>query len=310
MGKLYRDKEWLHDQYIVKNKTRDSIAIDQGVSSVTIKKTLKKFHIYKGHNNQNKKPDVVITCGFCGNNANKSHKYYTERIKEGINTFYCSRECADKVHSESMKGEGNPNYEGSFHGQPFSEKDKEKKQEIARKISQTMVRKGISKGSSNPRWNGGLHTYKCTVCGKTTYKRPYEHEKIQNEEKSPLCSSSECSIAYMRRFRKVKNTSIEIAMADELRKRNIHYIEQFEIAGRYISDFYLPDYNIIVECDGNYWHSLPEVVERDIRKNKAIEDEGYELYRFWETDINADVKGCVDSIFTNKNKTRELQQTV
>lgn len=49
----------------------------------------------------------------------------------------------------------------------------------------------------------------------------------------------------------------------------------------------LPDVrikNIIVEFDGNYWHSLDSVKERDGLKNKIYRDYGYFLIRIKECD--------------------------
>lgn len=63
-------------------------------------------------------------------------------------------------------------------------------------------------------------------------------------------------------------------------------------------DFYLPEYNTLVEVDGDFWHSnptkYPEPVyesqkynrERDIIKSDWATQNGYKLIRFWESEIN------------------------
>ena len=66
-------------------------------------------------------------------------------------------------------------------------------------------------------------------------------------------------------------------------------------------DFFLPRHNIIIECDGEYWHTLPEVVSRDKRKNAYINSRGYSLYRFWESEINESVEACVDIVVAEIN---------
>lgn len=47
---LYKNKEWLYDQYINQNKTQGEISIDQNVSEACIWKYLKKFDIFKKDN--------------------------------------------------------------------------------------------------------------------------------------------------------------------------------------------------------------------------------------------------------------------
>jgi very-short-patch-repair endonuclease len=68
-------------------------------------------------------------------------------------------------------------------------------------------------------------------------------------------------------------------------------------------DFYLPEYNIIIEVDGDFWHCNPDskhnipkyetqkrnLIKDSIKSQWAI-DNGYKLLRFWENDINNNIK--------------------
>jgi very-short-patch-repair endonuclease len=67
-------------------------------------------------------------------------------------------------------------------------------------------------------------------------------------------------------------------------------------------DFYIPEHNLIIEVDGDFWHCNPtkfpeatyETQKRNLVKDKiksqwAI-DNGYKLLRFWENDINNNIK--------------------
>jgi very-short-patch-repair endonuclease len=68
-------------------------------------------------------------------------------------------------------------------------------------------------------------------------------------------------------------------------------------------DFYLPDYNIIIEVDGDFWHCNPNskhnipkyktqqqnIIKDKIKSQWAL-DNGYKLLRFWENDINNNIK--------------------
>lgn len=56
--------------------------------------------------------------------------------------------------------------------------------------------------------------------------------------------------------------------------------------GRYQVDCYVPDYHLAFEADGDYWHSLPDVRERDARRDIALlQNFNLPTVRFSETEI-------------------------
>lgn len=150
------------------------------------------------------------------------------------------------------------------------------------------------------RWKGGDTKVFCVICGGENHVPPYIYREIQSEERVPTCSH-ECTLIYARSRQTNKATSIEIKMEDELRERQIPYVKQYNI-GVFRSDFYLPTYNIVIECDGDYWHNRPDTKERDKRKNKYIKSKGYTLFRFWEHEINEDIAKCVDTLSLKMDK--------
>ena len=89
-------------------------------------------------------------------------------------------------------------------------------------------------------------------------------------------------------------TSIEKVVREELNKRGIFYETQVRFKSFYL-DFLLPN-KVAIECDGIHWHNNPIVIERDQRKNKLLEQEGYTLFRFTDKEINKDVKACIDKV--------------
>ncbi len=81
-------------------------------------------------------------------------------------------------------------------------------------------------------------------------------------------------------------------------------------------DFYLPDYNMLIETDGDFWHCNMEKkyepkyqcqfdnLKRDEEKNKWAKENGYKLLRFWEHDIKNNKQDVVLKLLTEiKNVT-------
>ncbi|MBC8428413.1 hypothetical protein H8D04_00875 [bacterium] len=54
-----------------------------------------------------------------------------------------------------------------------------------------------------------------------------------------------------------KNTKIELKVKDILESNGINYIHQYDKIKSYFVDFYLPDFNLVFEVDGDYWHANP-----------------------------------------------------
>lgn len=103
-----------------------------------------------------------------------------------------------------------------------------------------------------------------------------------------------------------KDTKIEIIIKNSLEKLKINFIKNHRVS-RYIFDFYLPEHNCIIECQGDYWHANPEIyikenyteaqkenVERDKRKIKYINDNKYKSIYLWENYIHKNKNGMCE----------------
>lgn len=88
-------------------------------------------------------------------------------------------------------------------------------------------------------------------------------------------------------------TSIEKKVYNELKLRGLLFETQKLIKGKFVVDAYIPSLNLVIEADGDYWHSLEENKNRDKSKNAYLSTCGYNLLRLSETEIN-------DGSFKNK----------
>jgi G:T-mismatch repair DNA endonuclease (very short patch repair protein) len=96
---------------------------------------------------------------------------------------------------------------------------------------------------------------------------------------------------------KKANTWIELEIEQYLKENGIDYVPQFGV-GRFTVDFLVPDKNVVIEANGDFWHANPEIygeeplyklqvqaVEKDKRKLARLDAEGYNVIVVWENDL-------------------------
>jgi len=90
-----------------------------------------------------------------------------------------------------------------------------------------------------------------------------------------------------------------------LEELKINYIFQFRPEGYSKPyDFYISNMNLLIEFDGVYWHSLPEVKERDIEKTEYADKNNYILLRFNENSLDSFESLILEKIKKEENYAR------
>jgi very-short-patch-repair endonuclease len=97
----------------------------------------------------------------------------------------------------------------------------------------------------------------------------------------------------------VKDTSIEVKIQDYLKDLKIdffthQYVNQIEHS--YQCDIFVPAMDLVIECDGNYWHKYPVGNEIDHIRTSELIAKGFKVLRLWESEI----KNLSLSDFQNK----------
>lgn len=89
-------------------------------------------------------------------------------------------------------------------------------------------------------------------------------------------------------YKKYKGeSSLELIVRQQLQKLNETF-EQEKRFGKFRADFYLPKRNLIIECDGEFWHMTQKIKLRDQRKDKLFQKLGYNILRLnGQTIINS-----------------------
>ncbi|HEC39999.1 hypothetical protein LCGC14_0509420 [marine sediment metagenome] len=98
----------------------------------------------------------------------------------------------------------------------------------------------------------------------------------------------------------IKDTSIEVKIQNFLKQLGIDFFtHQYmkEIKHGYQCDILIPSMNLIIECDGDYWHKYPIGNNLDHIRTKELIENGFKVLRLWEHEIKVmelnDFKGVL-----------------
>lgn len=88
------------------------------------------------------------------------------------------------------------------------------------------------------------------------------------------------------------NTDIEIKFKEYIVQLGINYEQQYILnteVGSWLFDFYLPSTNMLVEIDGEYWHSSKYQINRDILKEKTALEHNFCFVRISSKNLDFDI---------------------
>jgi len=213
------------------------------------------------HNKGKKKSEwkkTIFTkiCPVCKNKIKTTRK----------NQIYCNIDCyskSEKLHENSknsslIKG----NFTKKYHlGYKHS-------QEVKDKIRNNQRRYSFPKGQLNPGFNKSKETI-----AKIKEKRLYQ--KILKKDTKP-----------------------EKIIQKLLEKSGISFVKHkplVDIIHKYQCDIFIEP-NIVIECDGDYYHQYPLGREIDKIRTEELKKKGYKVLRFWENEINNDINSCRNKI--------------
>jgi|SRR6266566_4898236 len=84
-----------------------------------------------------------------------------------------------------------------------------------------------------------------------------------------------------------------------------HFRRQAPI-GRYVVDFLCPAKHLIIELDGGH-HNDDETAKRDRERQLWLEQEGYRVVRFWNSEVTGDLTAVLERIYVELYGSREAE---
>jgi very-short-patch-repair endonuclease len=206
-------------------------------------------------------------------NCQKPFSAYNSTIKRGYAKF-CSVACkypymkAHRMFQPDGRSASTCNHCGAiFEGQTWSVKNRRKycTKECSEKAAK---RRGTAQDNRL--------TLKCIWC-KTTYKkRPSQYA----DGRSKFCSR-QCRGAWIARYKQNRVSEVETRFLDLVEAAGLPLTRQVKVR-HFVIDAVAKETNLAIEFDGEYWHSLPRMVEKDARKTTAIAFAGLKLVRIPE----------------------------
>lgn len=92
---------------------------------------------------------------------------------------------------------------------------------------------------------------------------------------------------------------LELKMEKALTLLKIEFEREVKFK-RFHVDFLLEKYKIAIECDGEYWHLLPRVIDRDKRKDILLQNLGYKVLRFTGNELDKLDEDKLSKLLTQK----------
>lgn len=125
---------------------------------------------------------------------------------------------------------------------------------------------------------------KCEWCGKEVWVKPAKLWEFR------FCSRA-CLGSWVCRHIHHPTTP-EIIISNALKELRLLFETEYRI-GTYSCDVVLPQYKVVIEIDGTYWHSLAKRRKLDKVKDLFLNQQGWIVLRFKEKDIYKNPSSCL-----------------
>lgn len=223
--------------------------------------------------------EKICPCGICGQRCGitlKGAKIYYKKIMCGRNNGV--KKWSERARTE-RKGSNNPMFGKASWNKGLTRETSEVLKKIGDNRKGSITSKETKKKQSES-------AKKRTVHGHTGKPHSQETKDFLRDNTLKLIKAGV--------FKQTKSKP-HIKMSELLSSLEVKYEEEKRVS-HFSFDFYLPDHDIYIEVDGDYFHSNPKIYPNgpktktqkinsvnDSKKNTLMSNK--KLFRFWESDI-------------------------
>lgn len=152
-------------------------------------------------------------------------------------------------------------------------------------------------------------SYVCLQCGNTFYWSPSRAKQqpkycgVECRTKSPEWRQHMIQSNLVQQHKKGLN-NLELLGQKILQDIGVPFQEQFLMFDKFLVDVFLPDYNIVIQWDGDYWHGYNGAKD-ERQKNRQKLDKSQDAYmrksgvkvlRFWEHEVKKEREKVIEAI--------------
>lgn len=277
---------------------------------------------YKREGNPNYRGGQEIPCDYCGKPI-----YCTPWKLKKTKNHFCSKQCHDDFRRKpktrtplsEMRGPKHGRWAGTRYckicGKEIFDRQR-RKTLICSKECGAVAKSKAQGGENHPSWKGGKITLECWQCGKNFLVSPGKIDKAHycsnecrhiGKRNRVTLNCEHCNKEFIAAYQRVRDenprycsiscyrsaigkTSLESRIITALNALGLKYIDEYKPKKtRWSIDFYLPDFSLFIEADGEFWHHSEwaknnGVDKRDRRKDKWARDNGYKMIRIRESE--------------------------
>lgn len=219
---------------------------------------------------------------------------------ETKNKLYCSRDCYDVRRPNMIKHEQitkkcivcetmfDTNRKNSKYCSEVCYQHNRKNTNVSLTCNKCNKQFSVRKS----RYQKGLVKYCSMKCRNTSYEW-IESNRLKN----------------LNQLHKIGPNKLELAGRYLLNQIGVEFLEQELVGNKFIVDVLIPNKNLVIQWDGDYWHGHPknqkngspnalqiENIKKDKRVNNELNKMGYDVLRFWQDDVDNNPNYVVETI--------------
>lgn len=240
-------------------------------------------------------PRVSAVCGFC----QRPFFAWLSNVRRGAGR-YCSYAC----WASTRRGEKHPSWKGgrTEHSAGYWQIWKPEHPRADRKgyvyehivVMETIVGRYLTKGEvvhhrDHDRKNndpGNLELF----ASHAAHMRTHHAARLTAYTRSP---EGRVNLRRRRLTQRFKSSELERLLAAAYTQAGLTFEEQVPLWDAWQVDFVFRDAQLIVEADGEYWHTLPKRMASDRALDKEAEKQGWAVLRLSEKQIREQIDECV-----------------